>query len=414
MRKMRLHILMLQLLLLCYSADAQWTRKKDVGGQRDRWSPYTFTLNNKVYVGAGYGNQAWANDLWEYDPTTDMWKQKNDLPNNVSNRSAGVSFTINGKAYIGLGAENYLKIDGSAKKLNDLWEYDAANDKWTRKQDLPDSGRSGAAVFVAKGKAYIVAGENKKSGMPTDEVWEYDPAVNKWTKKTPYPGGVTYNATSFALNDKCYVLGGLNSDGTLYEYNATTDKWTKKGAFADSARIGAISFVHNGTAYVGLGSKGSVAAGEYPVWFYAYHPSTDGWELVSQSFPGSGRAYAAVQVLNGKVYIGAGWKFLNGQTFYRDWYEGDIAAILGIRSNDTHETKMTIYPNPAHSEIFVSVPDMPTDAYYTLYGITGVSVLSGVLPGTGKIDIRNIPQGQYIVEVSSGTQKFRKIAVINR
>ena len=58
------------------------------------------------------------NDLWEYDPGTDVWVFKTYMP---QNRHSAVAFSIGNKAYIGFGLHygNYFQND-----LYGFYEYD--------------------------------------------------------------------------------------------------------------------------------------------------------------------------------------------------------------------------------------------------------------------------------------------------
>ncbi|MBZ0099469.1 MAG: hypothetical protein K8F30_10310, partial [Taibaiella sp.] len=99
-------ILIMTFSLPAVSLHAQtWTREKDIppAAISGRWGAYSFALNGKIYLGGGYlGNQVNLNDLWEYDPGTDNWTQKANVPGS-NGRTHAIAFAINGKGYIGLG-----------------------------------------------------------------------------------------------------------------------------------------------------------------------------------------------------------------------------------------------------------------------------------------------------------------------
>lgn len=58
-----------------------------------------FSINDKIYVGMGHNATGGKNDLWEYDPTTDKWKEKKNLPqDNTSDYTE--YFVLNDKAYV--------------------------------------------------------------------------------------------------------------------------------------------------------------------------------------------------------------------------------------------------------------------------------------------------------------------------
>ena len=95
---------------LALSASAQpdtWTRVSDIGydalsGNRfTRESAVTFSLGGTAYMGTGMLADIAFNDLWAYDPASNSWSQRADLPGAV--RSDAVAFTLGGKGYVAAG-----------------------------------------------------------------------------------------------------------------------------------------------------------------------------------------------------------------------------------------------------------------------------------------------------------------------
>lgn len=384
--------------------------------QAGRWGGMSFTLNNKIYISGGYANMSYTADLQMYDPSTNKWVMKNTPPGPL-NRSSGVAFVINGKAYMGLGAQDFLSISGTQKNLTDLWEYNETADSWTQKASLPDSGRTDLCVFVANNKAYIVGGNGKFSGSATstNQVWEYDPAANKWTKKTDYPETSVVNAHAFAINGKGYVACGTSGTTKLkktYEYNTTSNAWTPKADFIDSGRYGGVSFVVNNRGYIGLGSTGYTG---YKNTFFFYDPVSDKWGYLPATWPVNGRLFGMAQVVDNKAYVGCGWR-LDGsvQSYFRDWYEGDINTMLGIET--THNSKasqLQVYPNPSHGMISVSLPQHSETYQYTIYNLTGQRVATGILYADNKINISHLAAGQYTLEVLTSKETLHSIISLN-
>ncbi|OSZ82802.1 hypothetical protein CAP35_05935 [Chitinophagaceae bacterium IBVUCB1] len=398
-----------------HTANAQWVKKADnLQFQIGRWAGMTFTVNNKIYLTGGYANLQWLNDLQEYDPATNVWKNLTTTPVGPLNRSAGVAFVINGKAYVGLGAENFLSISGAAKNLKDLWEYNPTSGAWTQKASLPDSGRTESSVFVVNNKAYIVGGNGGfTSGTNTNQVWEYDPAANKWTKKADYPEPSIANAGAFAINGKGYVSCGRAGTEYLkktYEYNASSNAWTPKADFPDSGRYGVVSFVVDNKGYVGLGGIGY---NSYKKTFFYYNPTTDKWGYLHGDWSAPSRLFGVSAVVGNKAYVGCGWR-LDGtstQTYYRDWHEMDVVAKLGVE-NTTTTTKLNVYPNPSTGMMHVDVED--GNYTYNVYSITGQKTTSGQLGADKAINLTNLAQGQYILELVSEKQTYRSIISLSK
>src|SRR6185503_8176555 len=94
---------------------------------------------------------------------------------------------VNGKLYI-LGAYGANAPGGLAGWLN---EYDPATDKWTKKTDIPMPVHH-QAMTGFRDKVYVFGGGVKISPTsdnwyPTNRVWEYTPATNAWRELGPMP-----------------------------------------------------------------------------------------------------------------------------------------------------------------------------------------------------------------------------------
>lgn len=83
----------------------------------------TFAINGKGYLAGGVSYYGFQNDLWEYDPTTDSWMQKANIPSPVGYRHAS-GFALNGKGYYGLG------IDNNSTLYKNWREYNPITNQW--------------------------------------------------------------------------------------------------------------------------------------------------------------------------------------------------------------------------------------------------------------------------------------------
>ena len=187
-----------------------WTRKANFPGTT-RLEPITLVLNNKLYMGLGQAqNGQYLNDIWEYDPSTNIWSQKGNFPG--SGRRGAVSFVADEKGYAGLGV-------GSTPNLKDLWSYNPTLDAWTPLNDFPGGSKNNAASFVISDVAYITGG----SGTT---VWKYNSTLDTWDQLNNTP--VVFQLSNFVLNGKAYLIRPLANSFDLYEYNEVSDQWTLK------------------------------------------------------------------------------------------------------------------------------------------------------------------------------------------
>ena len=102
----------------------------------------------------------------EYDPMSDVWVKKTDMP--TATNSIGTC-TVNGKIYAIGGSTN--KIPGQGwTVLSTLYEYNPATDKWEKKDDMP-TARWALASAVLNGVIYAVGGWNQNGSLPTLEAY---------------------------------------------------------------------------------------------------------------------------------------------------------------------------------------------------------------------------------------------------
>jgi N-acetylneuraminic acid mutarotase len=171
-----------------------------------------------------------------YDLETDTWTKKNKMPVKILGLAAAA---LDGKIYTFGGRTGNLY---SGTTLNYTYLYDPATDSWTRKADMPSS-RAFMTASVIDGKIYTIGGS--LNGYEACIIVQmYDPATDTWTNKASLQRARSGH-TANVFNGKIYVIGGGNSDnngpGTAYPYfdvyDPVMDSWISKEDLAQS-RIG--------------------------------------------------------------------------------------------------------------------------------------------------------------------------------
>jgi N-acetylneuraminic acid mutarotase len=206
-------------------ATDSWAAKTPMPTSRSM--PVTGAVNGKIYVMGGessLGSSARAT-VEAYDPATDRWTRKADMP---TPRARAASSVVDGKIYVFGGARGG---GGSYPEMATVEAYDPATDTWTRKADMP-APRELLTTSVVGGKIYAICGQ-REDGTHRNvyrTVDMYDPATDSWTKKAdaPLPRKVH---SACVLNDIIYVFGGRNVIGgwpqsTLFQYDPAADTWT--------------------------------------------------------------------------------------------------------------------------------------------------------------------------------------------
>jgi len=199
--------------------------------------PLVFAVNGKgCCIGNGH--------CWQYDPVTNQWARKNDPPDYIHD-----PLVINNKVYL-------------RSTNNQLLAFDPSTDSYTQKNNLPNLGNALSGLFVVNGEGYYIGetGQCWKYDTGTDS-WQQKAGFS-------LPGSV-YNTSSFSLNNYGYIIGDLNlaayNDNQLmrlWRYDPSLNQWNQfeedypgYGAYY----INTISL--NGIVYAGLGyNNGDVNA----------------------------------------------------------------------------------------------------------------------------------------------------------
>ena len=193
----------------------KWTQKADMLASGSGLS--TCVVNGKIYViGMAeiqpVGGAGRARTAEEYNPDNDTWTQKADMPTPVNNSFVAV---IDGKIYVVGGSMNWAGGGaGQAGNTQTVMQYDPTTDTWTQKADIPKQ-QNNSSIAAVGGKIYVIGGsEDRAAGGGVGQmgniqtVEQYDPATDTWTQKTDMP---TQRSNPFVAvaNGKIYVIGGL-------------------------------------------------------------------------------------------------------------------------------------------------------------------------------------------------------------
>lgn len=205
---------------------------KFVGGPSD----VPAGLANQGLMAVKYGSKIhlfYRSYHYEYDPATDIYVQKADVP---TQRTWSTCAVVNDKIYL-IGGYSYATPSG-ATNVNEV--YDPATDTWTTKAPMPIS-KYGATREnpVINGKIYITHGLN--GGFHVDN-YVYDPATDTWTQKaaaTHPRDGVECGI----IDNKLYVVGGRDVSGAPFGvpynevYDPMLDTGNSKWAFSNPLRV---------------------------------------------------------------------------------------------------------------------------------------------------------------------------------
>ncbi len=384
---MRLVVLLLFFPFAVFGQYNTWTKLNDVGmGKRERATG--FSIGSLGYLCGGLDTaEVIHKDLWAYDPQTDAWTQKADLPGAA--RRDAVSFVIDNYAFVGSGMDSISGPTGTT--LKDFWRYNPSTNSWSTVADFPGAGGNGvyfATGFAVGGKGYLCGGKTGPN-LYSNQLWEYKPSNNQWIQRANFPGGVRYQMLSFVVGNKAYV--GMGTDQNIFKkdvycYDPGANNWQTIAPFPGYERGSASTFSLEDRGFVCLGNNGGLLTD-----LIEYNPKTDTWTLRA-AYGGSERKSAISFVIDNKAYVGTG----KGYSGKKDsWY---VYAPSNYAALEELEASIQIYPNPVVSQLNISgIRGKIKD--FTIYNTSGRKLLSVELNNSHEesIDISALETGVFIL-----------------
>lgn len=217
-------------------------------------------LDGLIYVVGGFEqSKTWrirqssvSTIVETYDPVTNRWSSKPDLPIGLHHAGAAV---LDGALYVVGG---FTVSDDTLWNPSDrVFRFNPAGETWTERAPLP-TARGGLAVTTLQGKLFAVSGYDGRENPAVVEV--YDPTLDQWTAVAPLPTPRDH-LTAVTINETLYAIGGrvrLNyrkNLSTVEAYEAETNQWVTK-ADMPTPRSGIAAGVVNGWLYVFGGESG--------------------------------------------------------------------------------------------------------------------------------------------------------------
>jgi hypothetical protein len=171
------------------------------------------------------------------------------------------------------------------------------------------TARGGLGVAVVNGKIYAIGGLSYTSHLNTNEM--YDPATNTWTTMAAMPtarsafGIAVYQNKIYCIGGETGEVGAINVTGANEVYDPATNTWEQKAALL-TPRSEMHANMVNGKIYV----MGGMKFLGMPLLYQSfndtdvYDPENDSW-FTASALPTASWNYAST-VLDNKIYIISG------------------------------------------------------------------------------------------------------------
>ena len=187
--------------------------------------------NGKIFVAGGFDSSPqFRQDAYWYDPDTNTWETKNNLP----------WFWVD--ARMGVLPDGRMLISGGSLAATPVWNntrvtttyiYDPALDTYTLTGSLNVAKGNHLLVALNNGKLLSTSGVTNPNNVLSTTSEIYDPATGLWTVVAPIPAAANYSGICATPCGKVYVWGGAPEGSfslpteKVYSYDVATDVWTQ-------------------------------------------------------------------------------------------------------------------------------------------------------------------------------------------
>lgn len=346
-----------------------WQQKTSIGIV-GRHRALGISIGNKGYIGTGHYNGAGPNvvfnDWWEYDPSSNSWSQKANIPTPTY---GSIGWGTDAKGYVGAGS-----IGGGI-----YYVYDPSVNLWSNTSPCPISA-SNLDCFMVNENGYVLG---------TNSLYEYNPTTDIWTQKTSCPSTINVWSSAFETASSGFVKTGFY----LYEYKPLQDIWLPRAPFPGLTTGGGTAFQIHGKGYVASGYNGGL--GNVNSEFWEFNPGTNVWTQMDD-FPGTSRRFSSSFSINNRAYFGTGTNGTNFNDFWQYAYNPLSMDEFSLNSNN-----VKIYPNPIILDAKLSIDlnefnklDKPS---LILCTISGENILEQrIISSESTIKRNEIKKGIYI------------------
>ena len=295
---------------------AQWTRKADMPTARSYFATSVvdgkiFAIGGQIRVEPDVFGDLTLSKVEMYNPETDTWEQRVNMP---TARSAASTSVVDGKIYA-IGGEQIEKVKaykGWMNKVKDLPTvemYNPETDTWERKADMP-TARAYLSTSVMDGKIYAIGGASiahEQYRLETVEV--YDPATDTWAKARNMNHARSCTALSI-VNGEIYAMGGWglsqiqDQPGVILSsvevFNRKRNQWQERTEMS-APKTNHTASVIDGKIYVMGGYFREGKDYKTLSTIEIYDPATDRWTQKPDML--IGKSGHATEVIDGQIYI---------------------------------------------------------------------------------------------------------------
>jgi N-acetylneuraminic acid mutarotase len=264
-------------------------------------------VGGKIYLFGGFTDDLDAsNHLDVYDPATNSWARKKDMPTRLTHLNTAVD---GNNVWLAGG----FKGRHPGPVTNEVWKYDAAADTWAAGLPLPER-RAGGGLAILNRRLHYFGGYKADRDTNAGDHWSAPPdGKGGWRREAdlPDPRG---HVCAAVLGGKIYALGGDHGHdrtqidvASCHRFDSATGKWEEVAALPDGrSHFESSTIVYKGRILVAGGRCNSSKPPRNVVGdLLEFDPMANKWRVVG-ALPEKLLAPAAAIVSGQFVVIGGG------------------------------------------------------------------------------------------------------------
>jgi N-acetylneuraminic acid mutarotase len=372
-----------------------WVKLKEMSFARMSFGLVPF--NNKLYAIGGEGVYAgnekptYLNIVEEYDPQTNSWTRKKDMPISLSFTRTAV---VGEKIYVLGGETNDYKYSAT------VYEFDPQEDTWTEKTHIPESfSLFGALNSVVIDSCIYLQSEN--------HLYSYNPYQNKWNSVTLDRKLPTLNYLA-VKDDKIWSLAGsedAQETTEIHEYDKGLNAWTKINNIPDARSEHSALIINNKLFVIGGYNRQQGLLSD----FRTLNIDNSQWKRL-KNMP-TGLHFPGVANINHKIYLAGGayglFRFDGHQkTLYM--YDTELTTDVSTIKVDDFQ----VFPNPViNNKIQISTPTYRGKLNYCLFNNSDQILLKNSVNFVNyiiELDLPKLSTGIYYLNIESADKRYLK------
>jgi hypothetical protein len=289
--------------------------------------------------------------------------------------------------------------------------FDSALNKvaWNNGTFSPASGGSGASLpggsygyalaqCSDQPNQFYLMGGYDGAGAPTDQAMMYDAAQDTWTPRANLPVALA-NASAACLEDRIYLLGGYDGSNVLNQmfiYDVATNRWRTIPNSLPTARMAAALGAWQGKLYLagGITSRTSSSASITKT-VNIYNIASDTWSTGSPLAQPT--AYSGYTQSGNFLFLAGGWSSINPTVTLASTSRLNLSLGSATPGPDL----------PAQRADFALLAGQ--NSLYALGGVDANGAITNTVVG---LDASNWPSGTWTPSLPDLSQSTRSIQAI--